>query len=76
MKTSQDVTVKFRNYGEITVPKGTKLTHMTAGGIDKKYHFVHDLRWIDRAYPAVSSILRHDATYYGINIPKEFVDYE
>ncbi len=73
MRTSQDVTINFRNYGEIIVPKGTKLTHNTACGIDESYHFVEDLSWIKRDYPEVSSIMLHDATYYGINIPIEFV---
>lgn len=76
METNQDVKVKFRDYGEIVVPKGTKLTHQTALGIDEKYHFVNDFKWIDRDYPKVSNILKHDAAHYGINIPKEFVQYD
>jgi hypothetical protein len=76
MKTKQDVTIKFRDYGEITVPKGTRLTHRTASGIDKNYHFVDDLKWIDTNYPKINGILKFDATYYGIDIPKKFVDYE
>lgn len=75
MKTNTNVTIPFMNYGDITIPKGTELTHQTAMGIDRNYHFVNDLSFIDRDYPTVSSILKHDATYYGINIPKEFVDY-
>lgn len=82
MKTNQDYTFEYApcgkssSFGEITVPKGTRLTHMTALGIDKNYHFVYEMSWIDRDYPSVSSILKHDVTYYGINVPKEFVDYE
>lgn len=75
MKTSQDVKINFRHYGEIVVPKGTALTHKTACGIDEKYHFVSDLSWIKRDYPNIDRVLLHDATYYGIDIPKEFVDY-
>lgn len=76
MKTSQDVTINFRDYGEITVPAGTRLTHMTALGIDKKYHFVDDLSWIKKNYPSIDRVLSHDAFYYGIDIPKEFVSYD
>ena len=76
MKTNKDVTVNFRDYGDIVVPKGTRLTHKTACGIDEKYHFVDDLTWIKDKYPKIALILIHDALYYGINIPIEFVDYE
>lgn len=75
METKQAVTINFRDYGDIVVPKGTKLTHQTACGIDEKYHFVNEFGWIDRDYPTVASMLKHDAKYSGINIPKEFVDY-
>ena len=33
--TKEDVTVNFRNYGEIVVPKGTLLTNKTADGEDE-----------------------------------------
>lgn len=75
MKTNQDVTIQFRDYGMITIPKGTRTTHKTACGIDKNYNFVEGLSWIDDKYPTISKCLRHDAFYYGINIPSEFVDY-
>lgn len=74
MKTNQDVKVNFMNYGEIIVPKGTRVTHNTAMGEDKNYHFVDDLKWIDTNYPEINRI-QHDATYYGINIPKIYVEY-
>ena len=74
-QTSQDVTIKnWRGYGDIVVPKGTRITHMTACGIDEKYHFVDDLSWIEKNYPNVSKLMRHDATYYGIDIPKEYIE--
>lgn len=75
MHTNQNVTIKFRDYGDITVPKGTRLTHQTACGIDNNYHFVEDLDWIDTNYPKINKVLRHDAFYYGIDIPKEFVQH-
>lgn len=77
MKTSQDYTIpNYRGYGEITVPKGTELTHKTACGIDEKYHFVADLNWIAEKYPQFHPMmLKHDVAHYGIDVPKEFVEY-
>ena len=74
--TLKDVTVNFRIYGEIKVPKGTAITNQTAVGFDSKYNFVNEYGWIDRDYPEIANILKLDATYYGINIPAEFVGEE
>lgn len=75
MKTKQDVEVNFMNYGKIIVPKGTQLTHETACGINVNYHFVNAFSWIKKNYPEISYMLTHDAKFYGIDIPKEFVEY-
>ena len=76
MITNKDYTVEnFRGiYGSITVPKGTRVTHQTAMGIDKDYHFVNEFGWIDKNYPEIKQLLKHDVVYSGINVPKEFVD--
>ena len=74
MRTKQEVTINFREYGEITIPKGTKLTHQTTCGVDENYNFVNEFEWIDRNYESVASILKHDAVHYGIDIPIEFVE--
>lgn len=71
--TLKEVTVNFRNYGNITVPKGTAITNQTAVGFDSKYNFVNEYEWIDRDYPEFANILKMDAHHYGINIPAEFV---
>lgn len=76
MKTKKDYTVNFMHFGEVTVPKGTKLTHQTAMGIDRTYHFVDEFDWIDKNYPDYDLILKDEVSGRGINIPKEFVDYE
>ncbi len=80
MKTQKDYTVRFKvantDYGNITVPKGTSLTHMTADGPDKNYHFVSDLSWVKPHEDGTPQYgLLHDLKYYGINVPKEFVEY-
>jgi len=76
MRTNAPYTVNFKHYGEITVPAGVRLTHMTASGKDEDYHFVAEFGWIDTCYPLINNILKHDMTYSGLNVPKEYVDYE
>jgi hypothetical protein len=76
MYTQQDVTVSFRNYGNITIPMGTRVTNRTALGVDPKYHFVNEYGWITKQYPDIANILIHDAKYYGIDIPAEFIGIE
>lgn len=71
---SQDVIINFKDYGDIKIPKGTATTHKTATGIDERYNFVNDFGWIDRDYNKISRMLKHDATYYGIIIPAEFIE--
>lgn len=60
METNKDYTVNFRIFGKITVPKGTKVSNMTACGHDPNYNFVSEFSWIDRNYPEISGILKHD----------------
>lgn len=66
--TTQAVTMEYRRHGEITVPKGTRLTHETACGYDEGYFFVDEFEWLPPARP----FLTHDAKHFGINIPKQF----
>lgn len=78
MKTNRDYTLRFKvansDYGMITIPKGTRVTHQTALGIDKNYHFVNEYDWIDKNYPNIANLLKMDIHSYGINIPKEYVE--
>ena len=73
MKTIKPYTIPFMNYGTITVPAGTRVTNQTAMGKDENYCFVDEFRWVDENYPDISSILKHDLTYYGLNVPKDYV---
>ena len=73
MRTSRDYTVNYRNYGFITVPAGTMVSHQTACGVDPNYHFVCEFDWIFKNYPMIAYILKHDVDYYGINVPKEYI---
>jgi hypothetical protein len=74
MRTIRPYTVNFRNYGLITVPAGTILTHETSMGPDPKYHFVNSFGWIDRDYPEIAAGLKKDAESYGIDVPIEYTD--
>lgn len=71
--TANSVTVNFRNYGKITIPKGVLVTNETAMGIDDRYNFVDEFDWIDTNYPQIARLLKMDAQNYGINIPKEHI---
>ena len=70
----KDYTLDFRDYGEITVPKGVTTTNKTASGIDSNYNFVDDFDWIDQNYKNVAAFLKHDIKYYGINVPNEYLE--
>ena len=57
----------FKGYEGIVIPKGTPTTHQTACGIDENYNFINEFSWIPAKYP----LLKHDATFYGANIPAD-----
>lgn len=71
--TANSVTVNFRHYGEIVVPKEVIVTNETAMGIDDKYNFVDEFDWIDTNYPQIARLLEMDAQNYGIDIPQEYI---
>ena len=75
--TNQEIQMNFKGY-EITIPKGTKITNKTAMGYDENYNFISDLSWIKHVEFNGQMIpqygLVHEATYYGISIPKEKVE--
>ena len=81
MKTAQNVDIVIHDRGilngvKITVPKGVRLSHKTASGIDKKYHFIDEFGWIKENYPEICFTLKSYAEIHGINIPKAYVNYE
>lgn len=71
--TANSVTINFRNYDKITIPKGVLVTNETAMGIDDKYNFVDEFDWIDINYPQIARLLKIDAQNYGIDIPQEYI---
>lgn len=75
-KLKEDFICDFRDYKEITVPKGTRTTNMTAMGYDSNYNFVDEFEWVEKQYPEISSILISDLKIYGLNIPKKHLENE
>ena len=76
-QTNQQIEMNFKGY-DIVIPKGTRVTSQTAMGVDNNYNFIADLSWIPTINVGGKEIkqfgLIHDATYYGINVPKEMVE--
>ena len=69
--TTKDYITKFKGY-DITVPKGSKATNMTAIGVDDNYRFWIDYQKVAKKLTGFAdSILAHDLKHYGLNIPKE-----
>jgi hypothetical protein len=69
-RTNQEIRMNFKGY-DIVIPKGTRITHQTALGIDENYNFIDDLSFIDKKqWP----LLYHDAFYYGITVDKSQVE--
>lgn len=66
LATKEEIRMNAFGY-DVVIPRGTRTTHNTACGYDPKYNFVDDLSWIPNHLP----LLRHDATFYGINLPAE-----
>jgi len=72
--TTKEYKVNFKGY-EIIIPKGSTATNQTACGIDDNYRFWSDFRKIaEKVTGFKHSILAHDLTHYGLNIPKEYFE--
>lgn len=73
-KTNQEIKMEFGGE-EITIPKGTKVTHQTALGFDKNYNFVDEFGWYK---PELTGFARkmalHDMVHYGINLDSKFIE--
>lgn len=67
--TKEEIKMRWRGY-DIVIPKGTRTTHKTALGVDEKYNFIDDFSWIAKNMP----LMKHDAMYYGIDIPADKVE--
>lgn len=73
-KTIKPYTVEYKGYS-ITVPVGSIVANKTAGGYDNRYRFWLDWQTIARELTGFdNSMLAHDLTYYGLNVPEEFCE--
>lgn len=74
-KTIKEYKVNYRDYGEITVPVGSTVRNKTACGNDDNYHFWTDFHKVAEEVSGFKdSFLRHDLTYYGLNIPSSYCE--
>jgi hypothetical protein len=74
MELLKDYTTTFMHYGEITVPKGTRVTHRTALGDDPNIHFVDYFGWVPPHECGIPQYgLLHDLKHYGLNVPEEYI---
>jgi len=63
--------VKYKGY-EIVVPVGAVVANKTACGCDDSYRFWQD--WSEQAKTLTGfkdSLLAHDLTHYGLNVPAD-----
>ena len=66
---------KTINPYDIIIPIGSTVTNNTACGNDDNYRFWIDFHKIARELTGYKdSMLKHDLTYYGINIPAEYCE--
>lgn len=73
-KTIKEYTVNFRGY-KLVVPVGSTVSNRTAIDNDDKYMFLEDIQELAFRHTGFAdSLLRHDLTYYGLDIPKEYCE--
>lgn len=60
---------------DLHIPAGSIVSNQTACGFDDSYRFWMDFRAIAALVTGFqSSILHHDLTHYGINVPAEYCE--
>lgn len=73
-RTLQPYKVKAFGY-DITVPAGSLVSNKTACGNDDTYRFWQDWQKLAEELTGYkNSILAHDLTHYGLNIPADFCE--
>jgi hypothetical protein len=72
--TIRPYSLKYKGY-DITIPTGSRVSNVTACGNDDSYRFWQDWHKTAKALTGFdNSILAHDLTYYGINVPAEYCE--
>lgn len=73
-KTVKEYPIEFKGWS-IVVPVGSTVSNRTACGFDDEYRFWTDFReYTEKLTGFKNSMLDHDLTYYGINIPAEYCE--
>lgn len=75
-KTSRDITGSWFGHEAMTIPKGTPVNNVCAGGhLADGHFFVSGLSWVPRWEDGTrKSGFLHDATYYGVSVASTDVD--
>lgn len=75
-KTIKDYPVnKFRGGYSFVIPTGSIVTNKTACGYDDSYRFWTDFHKVaEQVTGFKNSMLAHDLTYYGVNVPAEYCE--
>ena len=75
MKTATTIKPYKTHFGgyDITIPIGAEVSNNTACGEDDNYRFWTNYHKIAAELTGYKdSMLKHDLTYYGVNIPAEY----
>ncbi len=71
-RTIAEYSIHYKGY-DIIVPIGSKVSNSTACGPDDNYRFWTDFHpYAEKLTGFKNSILCHDLTYYGINVPAQY----
>ena len=73
-RTIKEYQIEYQGYSLI-IPIGSVVTNQTACGVDDNYHFWQNWdKYVRELTGFKSSMLAHDLTYYGLNIPAEYCE--
>ena len=73
-KVIKEYQVNYKSW-EIIIPVGSIVSNQTACGFDDSYRFWTGWKkQIENLTGHPNSMLAHDLTYYGLNIPAEFCE--
>jgi hypothetical protein len=75
-KTTKEYKVNYKGY-ELTIPVGSTVTNKTALGHDDNYRFLSQAncnKIAEKVTGCKTSILLHDLTHYGLNVPAEYCE--
>lgn len=65
----------YRKNGKLVVPVGSEVSNHTALGNDDTYRFWTNFHKVAEEMSGFkNSILKHDLTHYGLNIPAEYCE--